>query len=76
MEEAWNPATQAATEAFFSLLEWEVLSRHDFQNIATAQAIGDGLVLRLLQPHPPPQHGRDEVPDQLRERCPQPERAA
>jgi len=61
MEEAWNPATQAATEAFFSLLEWEVLSRHDFQNIATAQAIGDGLVLRLLQPPTPSQRSPHEV---------------
>ena len=28
----------AAAEAFFSSLEWEVLSRHDFDNTATAQA--------------------------------------
>jgi putative transposase len=29
----------AAAEAFFSSLEWEVLSRHDFDNTAAAQAI-------------------------------------
>ena len=29
----------AAAEAFFSSLEWEVLSRHDFENTAAAQAV-------------------------------------
>ena len=29
----------AAAEAFFSSLEWEVLSRHDFENTAQAQAV-------------------------------------
>lgn len=29
----------AAAEAFFSSLEWEVLSRHDFDNTTTAQAV-------------------------------------
>ena len=29
----------AAAEAFFSSLEWEVLSRHDFENTRQAQAV-------------------------------------
>ena len=29
----------AAAEAFFSSLEWEVLSRHDFDTIAKARAV-------------------------------------
>ncbi len=29
----------AAAEAFFSILEWEVLSRHDFENTRQAQAV-------------------------------------
>jgi putative transposase len=29
----------AAAEAFFSALEWEVLSRHDFENTRQAQAV-------------------------------------
>jgi transposase InsO family protein len=29
----------AAAEAFFSSLEWEVLSRHDFQDTRQAQAV-------------------------------------
>ena len=29
----------AAAEAFFSSLEWEVLSRHDFENTDQAQAV-------------------------------------
>ena len=29
----------AAAEAFFSSLEWEVLSRHDFANTGQAQAV-------------------------------------
>ena len=29
----------AAAEAFFSSLEWEVLSRHEFENIRQAQAV-------------------------------------
>ena len=29
----------AAAEAFFSSLEWEVLSRHDFENVQQAQAV-------------------------------------
>ena len=29
----------AAAEAFFSSLEWEVLSRHEFMNTGLAQAV-------------------------------------
>ena len=29
----------AAAEAFFSSLEWEVLSRHEFENTRQAQAV-------------------------------------
>ena len=29
----------AAAEAFFSSLEWEVLSRHEFKNTGQAQAV-------------------------------------
>ena len=29
----------AAAEAFFSILEWEVLSRHEFKNTDQAQAV-------------------------------------
>jgi putative transposase len=29
----------AAAEAFFSSLEWEVLSRHEFENVRQAQAV-------------------------------------
>ena len=29
----------AAAEAFFSCLEWEVLSRHEFENTGQAQAV-------------------------------------
>ncbi len=30
---------QSSTEAFFSSLEWEVMSRHDFKNVDQAQAV-------------------------------------
>ncbi len=62
----------AAAEAFFSSLEWEVLSRHQFQTTAAARATVIDLVLRLLQPSTPPQRRSRSVPDQLRERRPQP----
>jgi len=38
----------AAAEAFFSTLEWEVPSRHEFKNTGQAQVVVPGLVLRVL----------------------------
>jgi putative transposase len=42
----WSPdrvakyrSINAAAEAFFSSLEWEVLSRHEFKNTGQAQAV-------------------------------------
>ena len=57
----------AAAEAFFSSLEWEVLSRHEFTDTAPGPGRRAGLVLRVLQPRPPAQLGGHDEPDQLRE---------
>jgi len=35
----WSCFDNAAAEAFFSSLEWEVLSRHDFETTIAAQAV-------------------------------------
>ncbi|MEI2825611.1 MAG: hypothetical protein V9F04_03850 [Dermatophilaceae bacterium] len=42
----------AAAEAFFSSLEWEVLSRNEFQSTTEAATVVIGLVLELLQHRP------------------------
>ena len=58
----------AAAEAFFSTLEWEVLSRHEFAGTDQARAVVLDWCSRLLQPPPPAQLCGDDVTDQLRER--------
>jgi hypothetical protein len=42
----------AAAEAFFSSLEWEVLSRYQLTDAAPRPGCRAALVLRLLQPPP------------------------
>jgi transposase InsO family protein len=64
----------AAAEAFFSSLEWEVLSRHQFATIGAARATVIDWCYGLLQPPPPAQRRRRPLTDQLRNRRAQPSR--
>src|SRR3954449_1646776 len=57
----------AAAEAFFSSLEWEVLSRHQLTDPDHARAVSPALVLRLLQPTQAAQQRTYDEPDQLRD---------
>ena len=57
----------AAAEPFFSSLEWEVLSRHDFENTHQAQAVVLDWCYGVLQPRPPAQFGAHDEPGQLRD---------
>jgi transposase InsO family protein len=56
----------AAAEAPFSSLEWEVLSRHLHRH-PPGPGRRAGLVLRLLQPPPSARLGEHDEPDRLRE---------
>ena len=62
----------AAAEAFFSTLEWEVLSRHRFVRHPTGPGRRARVVLRLLQPHPPAQQRWHDGTHHLRDHRPQP----
>ena len=61
----------AAAEAFFSSLEWEVLSRHDFTSTGHAQAVVIDWCYGFYN-HQRRQRRRRAVTDQLRERRPHP----
>ena len=57
----------AAAEAFFSSLEWEVLSRHQLTDPDHARSCRAALVLRLLQPPQTAQQRPNAEPHRLRE---------
>ncbi len=61
----------AAAEAFFSSLDWEVLSRHQFATTAQARATVIDWCYGFYN-HQPAQRRRRPVTDQLRDRRPQP----